>query len=51
MPGRDKRAQADQRHFVKERCKIHDVVLQGINLALRKRGYPPLEELKVGKRR
>jgi hypothetical protein len=35
----------------KERCKIHDVVLQGIDLALRKRGYPPMEQLKVTKRR
>jgi hypothetical protein len=35
----------------KERCKIHDVVLQGIDLALRKRGYPPMEQLKAAKRR
>jgi len=35
----------------KERCKIHDLVLQGIELALRKRGYPPLEQLRAGKRR
>ncbi len=35
----------------KERCKIHDLVLQGIGLALRKRGYPPIEQLKTGKRR
>jgi hypothetical protein len=35
----------------KERCKIHDLVLQGIDLALRKRGYPPVEQLKAGKRR
>jgi len=35
----------------KERCKIHDVVLQGIELALRKRGYPPIEQLKAVKRR
>jgi hypothetical protein len=34
-----------------ERCKIHDVVLQGVDLALRKRGYPPMEQLKAGKRR
>src|SRR5262249_38716241 len=26
----------------KERCKIHDVVMEGIGLALRKRGYPAL---------
>ena len=24
-----------------ERLKIHDVVLEGIDLALRRRGYPP----------
>jgi hypothetical protein len=35
----------------KERCKIHDLVLQGIELALRKRGYPPVEQLRAGKRR
>jgi len=35
----------------KERRKIHDVVLQGIELALRKRGYPPIEQLKAAKRR
>jgi hypothetical protein len=35
----------------KERCKIHDIVLQGIGLALRKRGYPPIEQLKAAKRR
>jgi hypothetical protein len=35
----------------KERCKIHDLVMQGIDLALRKRGYPPIEGLKAGKRR
>ena len=35
----------------KERCKIHDVVLEGIWLALRKRGYPPMEQLKAAKRR
>jgi hypothetical protein len=35
----------------KERCKIHDLVMQGIDLALRRRGYPPIEGLKAGKRR
>ena len=34
-----------------ERLKIHDVVLEGINLALRRRGYPPVENLRAGKRR
>jgi hypothetical protein len=35
----------------KERCKIHDVVLQGIDLALRKRGYPSVDDLKARKKR
>jgi hypothetical protein len=34
-----------------ERLKIHDVVLEGIDLALRRRGYPSVESLKTGKKR
>jgi len=34
-----------------ERLKIHDVVLEGIDLALRRRGYPSIEGLKAGKKR
>jgi hypothetical protein len=34
----------------KERCKIHDVVLDGIGLALRKRGYPSVDDLKARKK-
>ena len=34
-----------------ERLKIHDVVLEGIDLALRRRGYPSIEGLKVRKKR
>ena len=34
-----------------ERLKIHDVVLEGIDLALRRRGYPSAESLGSGKRR
>jgi len=34
-----------------ERCKIHDLAMEGIGLALKKRGYPSLDELKAGKRR
>jgi hypothetical protein len=34
----------------KERCKIHDLVMEGIGLALRRRGYPATG-LKTGKRR
>ena len=35
----------------KERGKIHDVVMEGIGLALRKRGYPALDDLKAGRKR
>jgi hypothetical protein len=35
----------------RERCKIHDLVMQGIDLALRKRGYPSINELKAGRKR
>ena len=34
-----------------ERLKIHDVVMQGIDLALRKRGYPSIEGIKAGRKR
>ena len=34
-----------------ERLKIHDVVMQGIELALKKRGYPSIEGLKPGRTR
>jgi hypothetical protein len=34
-----------------ERIKIHDLVLEGIDAALRRRGYPSVEGLKAGKRR
>jgi len=34
-----------------ERLKIHDVVLEGIDLALRRHGYPSIEGLKAGKKR
>jgi len=34
-----------------ERCKIHDIIMQGIDMALRKRGYRSVEDLKAGKRR
>jgi hypothetical protein len=34
-----------------ERLKIHDVVLEGIDFALRRRGYPSVESLKAGKKR
>src|SRR5690242_2058058 len=35
----------------KERCKIHDLVMEGIGLALRKRGYPALNDHKAGRKR
>lgn len=28
-------------------CKIHDLVMQGIEMALKKRGYPSIDNLKV----
>jgi hypothetical protein len=34
-----------------ERLKIHDVVLEGIDIALRRRRYPSIEGLKAGKKR
>jgi hypothetical protein len=34
-----------------ERVKIHDLVLEGIDAALRRRGYPSVETLKIGKTR
>jgi len=34
-----------------ERCKIHDIIMQGIDAALRKRGYPSVETLKARRKR
>jgi hypothetical protein len=34
-----------------ERLKIHDLVLEGIDAASRRRGYPSVENLKAGKKR
>jgi hypothetical protein len=34
-----------------ERCKIHDIIMQGIEAALKKRGYPSIDDLKAGKKR
>jgi hypothetical protein len=34
-----------------ERRKIHDLIIEGIGLALRKRGYPALDDLKAGRKR
>jgi len=34
-----------------ERVRIHDIVLQGIDTALRRRGYPSIENLKAGSKR
>ena len=34
-----------------ERLKIHDIVLEGIDAALRRRGYPSIQSLKAGKKR
>jgi hypothetical protein len=32
-----------------ERQKIHDIIMQGVKMALKKRGYPSVEDLKAGK--
>ena len=34
-----------------ERVKIHDLVMQGIDAVLKKRGYPSIDDLKTGKKR
>ncbi len=34
-----------------ERLKIHDLVVEAIDAALRRRGYPSIESLKAGKKR
>jgi hypothetical protein len=34
-----------------ERIKIHDLVLEGIDAVLRRRGYSSVENLKTGKKR
>jgi hypothetical protein len=33
-----------------ERCKIHDIIMQGIDTALKKRGYPSIDDLKTGRK-
>jgi len=30
-----------------ERCKIHDLLTEGVELALKKRGYPTLADMKA----
>jgi hypothetical protein len=30
-----------------ERCKIHDLLIEGVELALKRRGYPALAEMKA----
>jgi hypothetical protein len=30
-----------------ERCKIHDLLMEGVELALKKRGYPALGDMKA----
>ena len=34
-----------------ERVKIHDLVMQGIDAVLKKRGYLSIDDLKTGKKR
>jgi hypothetical protein len=33
-----------------ERCKIHDIIMEGIGAALKKRGYPAYNDRNAGKR-
>jgi hypothetical protein len=35
----------------KERVKIHDIVVEGIGMALKRRGYGSIEDLVAGKKR
>jgi phage terminase small subunit len=35
----------------KERCKIHDIIMRGIDAALKKRGYPSIDDFKLGRKR
>ncbi|MGA8321759.1 MAG: hypothetical protein WBE48_21995 [Xanthobacteraceae bacterium] len=30
-----------------ERCKIHDLLIEGVELALKKRGYPAVADMKA----
>jgi hypothetical protein len=30
-----------------ERCKIHDLLMEGVELVLKKRGYPLIAEMKA----
>ena len=30
-----------------ERCKIHDLLMEGVELALKKRGYPAIADMKA----
>jgi hypothetical protein len=34
-----------------ERCKIHDIIMEGIEVALKKRGYSSGTDAKAGKKR
>jgi hypothetical protein len=34
-----------------ERCKIHDLLMEGVELALKKRGYPALADMKAKSQR
>jgi hypothetical protein len=43
--------EALRRIAFEERLKIHDVVLEGIDEVLRRRGYPSVEALKARKKR
>jgi hypothetical protein len=33
-----------------ERAKIHDLIIEGVDATLRRRGYPSVDDLKAGKK-
>ena len=41
--------EALQEAAFKERCKIHDIIMQGVGMALRKRGYPAMKHDRKGR--
>jgi hypothetical protein len=43
--------EAPRKIAFEERLKVHDTGLEGIDAALRRRGYPSVESLKAGKKR
>jgi hypothetical protein len=38
---------AHDRKALRSRCKIHDLLIESVELALKKRGYPALADMKA----